>query len=219
MKTMHDNDEISAQTEFIWPEAPAAIMIMGKRQGTKTVNKQLYGRIAMATALWYSAPPPKPYIIFVAADISQAVNAAYIVKKTLTQQHHIPSDFVMTRRKSNCTLIEVRLARVLYRVYGLAHIFAVTHLSQAARTQHYFDEVLLDEVSVIPVHPDVFDEITYVPDQAEFFTELRATVVESLPTRADTLREMMLEWSLSRLHAMDRRGRLECWLAQRFHPT
>lgn len=215
---MHDNDDISAQTEFIWPKEPAAIMIMGKRQGTKKVNKQLYGRIAMATALWYSAPPPKPYIIFVATDISQAVNAAYIVKKTLTQQYHIPSDFVMTRRKSNCTLIEVRLARVLYRVYGLAHIFAVTHLYHAARTQTYFDEVLADEVSVIPVHPDVFDEIVYGPDQVEFFAELRAKVLESLPTRVDNLREMMVEWGLTRLHTVDRRGRLERWLAQWFRP-
>jgi hypothetical protein len=56
-------------SEPAWSPLPAAILIMGKRQGTKKENKQLWGRAAMAALLWHSAPVPKPYVVFVASDV------------------------------------------------------------------------------------------------------------------------------------------------------
>lgn len=113
---------------------------MGKRQGTRKENKQLYGRVAVAVALWYSAPRPKPYIMFVASDVhgSRHIPDVTAVKATLIEEFGIPADFLILRQKTNCTLLEVRAARVINRVYGFAKIFAITHLYHAYRTQVYF---------------------------------------------------------------------------------
>src|SRR5262245_25453381 len=101
---MQSNDLISTPEESLnWPEQPAGILIMGKRQGTKKENKQLRGRTAMAAALWYSAPQPKPYLVFVASDIHgrNRTPDAEMVKYLLTQEFSIPADFVVLRQKTN----------------------------------------------------------------------------------------------------------------------
>lgn len=199
--------------ELTWPADPSAIMMMGKRQGTKQENLQLHGRIAMAAALWYAAPQPKPYLMFTAFDHSNGVFDADIVKSRLTELYQIPHDYLVLRRKSNCTVIEVRAVRAIQRAYTLAHIFAVTHLYHAARVQRYFDEVLAETVSVLPAHVDIFDEIVVPLGADELFADLRATILASQPTRVDNSRELAIEWILSHLHNLDKRGRIERVLA------
>src|SRR5262245_35273803 len=106
---MQSNDLISTPEESLdWPQEPAGILIMGKRQGTKRENKQLLGRVAMAAALWYSAPQPKPYLVFVASDVHgpNRTPDAEVVKYLLIQEFEIPADFVILRQKTNCTLLE-----------------------------------------------------------------------------------------------------------------
>jgi hypothetical protein len=202
-----------------WPSAPSGILIMGKRQGTKKENKQLWGRVALAAALWYSAPNPKPYLIFVACDLHQPklTPDAQVVKTMLLERFHIPADYLIIRQMTNCTLLEVRAARVLRRVYHLAHIFALTHLYHAARSQRYFDEVLPD-ASVIPVHPDILDEIQFPLEVTALWLDMRALVKESQPGRLDMIREQIIEWLLNQAHTLDRRGRYERWLARLVRP-
>lgn len=200
--------------ELTWPTEPSAIMIMGKLQGTKQENLQLHGRIAMAAALWYAAPQPKPYLIFAAFDKSNGVFDVDTVKSRLTELYQIPPDYLILRCKSNCTLIEVRVAKAIQRVYKLAHLFAITHLYHAGRTQHYFDEVLAELVSVLPAHVDIFDELVVPLGADELFANLRATIAASQPTRLDNSRELATEWILSHLHNFDKRGRIERTLAK-----
>ena len=126
------------QNEPSWPNTPSAIFILGKRQGTKKENKQLWGRVAMAAALWHSAPRPKPYIIFVAADVHgpQRTPDVEIVRHLLVEKFEIPLDFLILRQRANCTLVEVRQGRVLQsgiRGAKLAYLAAVRERLADAR--------------------------------------------------------------------------------------
>ncbi|RMF02111.1 MAG: hypothetical protein D6768_09055 [Chloroflexi bacterium] len=202
-----------------WPEQPAGLVIMGKRQGTKKENRQLWGRTALAAALWHSAPQPKPVVIFVASDIHgpQRTPDADAVKQMLIQKFEIPSDFVVTRKKTNCTLLEVRAVQAIRRAYGLEQIFAVTHLYHAARSQRYFDEVIAG-AAVIPVHPDILAEIAFPTDLQNLLDEIQQLVAESMPGKLDNLREYLVERFLGWAHAADPRGRFERRLAKVLRP-
>lgn len=217
---MRSDDVTSTDEDQIeWPQEPSGILIMGKRQGTKKENKQLWGRVAMAAALWYSAPQPKPYLLFVAIDTHgpQHTPDAKVVKSMLIEKFGIPGDFIILREKTNCTLLEVRAARVLSRVYDLSNIFAITHLYHAPRTQRYMNEVL-PKASVIPVHPDVLDEIAFPEEADDLLTEIQTLIEDSLPTQLDLIREHGIEWLLNHAHTLDSRGRFERRLAKILRP-
>jgi len=219
--TMHSKDISSvSQSELDWPPKPPGILIMGKRQGTKKENKQLRGRTALAAALWHSAPHPKPYLLFVASDWHGPKNKADadVVKSVLMQQFDIPGDFILTRQKTNCTLLEVRAAKTLCRTYGLDNIFAITHLYHAPRAQRYINEVL-PNAAVIPVHPDILDEIVFPLETAHLFNKIQTAVADSLPGPFDLLREHAIEWLLNLAHTIDRRGRFERFLARLLRPN
>ena len=214
-----DKAQTTDQNQVDWPEQPSGIVIMGKRQGTKKDNKQLWGRTAMATALWYSAPQPKPYLIFVASDIHGPDNTpdADAVKSMLIDKFNIPADYLILRQKTNCTLLEVRAAQAISRAYELANIFAVTHLYHAPRSQRYFYEVL-PNASVIPVHPDILDEITFPPEASDLLEEIKLFVLNSMPGKVDSIREHIVEWLLNHAHTLDPRGRVERRLAKLIRP-
>lgn len=209
------NKSQTNQSQLDWPDTPSAILIMGKRQGTKKHNKQLLGRVAMAAALWYSAPHPKPYLLFVASDVSHNIPDVAVVKGRLMRQFGIPGDYIIGRCRSNCTLLEVRVARILNRRYQFAHIFALTHLYHALRVQRYLDEVL-PNASVIPVHPTIFNELTFPVELESLFAELELIIQESQLSNLDFVRETIVEWTLSAWHTVDRRGRVERCLANRW---
>jgi hypothetical protein len=140
-----------------------------------------------------------------------------VVKSLLVDRFHIPADYVIIRQLTNCTLLEVRVVRILRRMYKLAHIFALTHLYHAARAQRYLNEVLTD-ASVIPVHPDILDEIQFPTEATALWLEVCALVRDSQPGRMDTLREHIIEWLLDKAHSLDRRGRFERRLARLLRP-
>jgi uncharacterized SAM-binding protein YcdF (DUF218 family) len=213
-------DEDSQEEEITWPQTPSAIFILGKRQGTKKENKQLWGRVAMAAALWYSAPQPKPYIIFTASDIHgpKHIPDAQAVKQLLVEKFEIPLEFLILRHRVNCTLLEIRQARVLGRAYGLTQIFGLTHLYHAPRAQRYFDEVL-SFADVIPVHPDILAEIEFPQEYSDLLPQLETTINESIPHKFDALREQIIEILLGLAHTIDRRGCFERWLAHVLRPT
>jgi len=206
--------------ELTWPTTPSAIMIMGKRQGTKKENKQLLGRIALAAALWYSAPEPKPYLVFVASDVHGPARTPdhTVVKAELMQRYGIPSDYLIIREHSNCTLVEVRAMRTIARRYQLTHIFLLTHLYHAPRAQRYADEVL-PNAAVIPVHPAILDEITFPLADEDLLPEIEAMIKTSLPSRLDVIREAGIEWLLNQAHTLDPRGRFERRLARLLRPS
>ncbi len=192
---------------------------MGKRQGTKKENKQLWGRTALASALWHSAPQPKPYLIFVAADVNVLNHTpdAVAVKSMLTTQLEIPRDYIITRQKTNCTLLEVRAVHAICRTHKISTLFAVTHLYHAPRSQRYFNEVM-PNAAVIPVHPDILDEITFPLELIDLLEKIRGIVTDSLPRSSDAIREQLVEWLLSGLHHLDSRGRLERRMARFMRP-
>ncbi len=206
--------------EATWPQTPSAIFIMGKRQGTKKENKQLWGRVALAATLWHSAPQPKPYIIFTASDVHgpQRTPDVIVVKQLLVEKFEIPLEFLIVRRRANCTMLEVRQARVLSRAYGLTQIFVLTHLYHAPRTQRHFNE-LLSFADVIPVHPDILAEINFPPEYADLLPQLEITIKDSIPSKFDVFREHIIEMLLGLAHTIDRRGRFERWLAHVLRPT
>ena len=217
---MHvDNVPTTNQGQIDWPQLPSGILIMGKRQGTKKENKQLWGRTAMAAALWYSAPQPKPYLIFVASDIHGPKNTpdADAVKSMLIGTFNIPADYLILRQKTNCTLLEVRAVQAIVRTYNLADIFAVTHLYHTPRSQRYFYEVL-PNASIIPVHMDILDEITFPPEAADLLEEIKLLVKDSLPNKPDLIREHIIEWILNHAHTLDSRGWFERRLAKFLRP-
>ena len=207
------------EIESTWPDHLSGILIMGKRQGTKKENKQLWGRAAMAAALWYSAPRPKPYLIFVASDIHgpERIPDAAAVKSILVEKYHIPADYLITRHKSNCTILEVRAAKAIGRAYKLATMFAVTHLYHAPRSQRYFDEVMAG-AAVIPVHPDILEEITFPLEELDLLAEIKLAVDTSMPGRFELAREYLVEMLLGLAHTADHRGRLERRLAKLLRP-
>jgi hypothetical protein len=192
---------------------------MGKRQGTKRENKELRGRVAMAATLWHSAPRPKPYLVFTAADVHGPLRIPDAdVARSLLEKFEIPRDYLIMRQWANCTLLEVRAARTLSRAYGLTQVFALTHLYHAPRVQRYFNEVLPD-VAVIPVHPDILAEIQFSAEYADLLPELEGMIRDSNPIWLARLRQYFIEWLLSRAHTLDPRGRFERWLARVLRPT
>ncbi len=205
--------------EVQWLLTPSAILIMGKRQGTKKANKQLWGRAAMAAALWYSTPGPKPYLVFVASDVHgpQLTPDAEVVELMLVERFKIPPDFVVTRQLTNCTLLEVRAMRTLKRILRVSHVFALTHLYHAARAQRYLDEVL-SEASIIPVHPEILAEIGFPNEATELYGEIQQLIDASQPGRLDVWREHVVEWLLNQAHTLDPRGRFERRLARLLRP-
>jgi len=207
------------EEELRWPKTPSALLIMGKRQGTKRANKQLWGRVAMAAALWHSAPTPKPYLAFVASDVHgrERRHDAEVVKEMLIKRFSIPADFIILRKRSNCTLIEVRAARAIVRTYRLTHVFLITHLYHAPRAQRYANEVLANG-SVIPVHSDVLAEVAFPEEQADLRQDILTLIEESQPGWLDRIREVIIEWLLNRAHSLDPRGRLERKLARLLRP-
>jgi hypothetical protein len=209
-----------AEEELAWPDTPSLIFILGKRQGTKKENKQLWGRVALAAALWYSAPQPKPYLAFMASDVHGPAQMPDVeaVRTMLLEKFHIPADYLIMRSRTNCTMLEVRSARALRRAYGLAQIFALTHLYHAPRTQRYFNEVLPD-VAVMPVHPDILAEITFQAEYTDLLPELARLIEDSIPGKLDNLREQMIEGLLGMAHTFDERGRFERRLAHILRPT
>lgn len=213
---MRSDDRLSTnETELAWPRGLSALLVMGKRQGTKRENKQLWARVALSAALWYSAPDPKPYILFVAADVHGPWRTpdARVVKNLLVDTYKISADYVMLRPVSNCTLVEVRAVRALSKIYRLSHIFAITHLYHAARSQRYFDEVL-PNASVIPVHPDILAEITLPDEHTRLFAELPPLIAASMPSRFDLFREHLIEFLMSYTHTLDPHGRFERSIAR-----
>lgn len=218
--TNPDSTTTATETGSPWPRTPSAILIMGKRQGIKKENRQLWARVALAAALWYSAPEPKPYLIFVAADVHGPARTpdARIVKSMLVEQFGISADFVMLRPVSNCTLIEVRAMRVLSKIYGVTHVFALTHLYHAPRAQRYLNEVLPD-ASVIPVHPEILTEITLAPEYEDLLPQIEQLILDSQPPLLDRIREHIVEMLLNLAHLIDRRGKFERRLARILRPT
>lgn len=207
------------QDKLEWPDQPSGILIMGKRQGTKKENKQLWGRVALAAALWYSAPRPKPYLLFVAHDTHgpQRTPDAHVVKTLLTQKFEIPADFIIVRQKTNCTLLEVRAVQAISRTHKIVNIFAVTHLYHAPRTQRYITEVL-PNASVIPVHLEILDEIMFPLEEIDILEQIKSMIADSMPGKLDLLREHLIEWLLGRAHTIDPRGRFERRLAKILRP-
>ncbi len=211
----------SEEDELKWPSTPSAILIMGKRKrGRSGEHKQLQGRVAMAAALWHSAPDPKPYMVFVAADVHGADKTpdGELVRSLLLQRFDIPADYLILRFHSNCTIIEVRAIRAIARSYNLTHVFLLTHLYHAARTQKYADEVL-PNASVIPVHPDILNEITFPVMYEDLLPDIQNLIDVSQPSRFDSFREAVVEWILTQIHRFDSRGRLEQTLANRLRPS
>lgn len=218
-KNSHPPEE-SQQEQLPWPEHPSGILIMGKRQGTKKENHQLWGRTALAAALWHAAPHPKPYLLFVASDLHgpHRTPDAEAVKQLLISQLHVPGDYIITRQKSNCTLLEVRVTQAIARTYNLAEVFAVTHLYHAPRSQKYFDEVM-PNAAVIPVHPDILNEITFPLEELDLLEEIKKMVRISIPHQPDLLREHAIEWLLNLAHKIDPKGRFERRLAKLLRPA
>lgn len=173
-----------------WPDPPFALLVMGKRQGTKRVNRQLHARVARAAALWRDAPDPKPLVLFVAADANRSGERdAEWVRRTLVENGGLPAERVFARPLSDCTFVEVRTARDLAVRHGFERILAVTHPYHAPRARRYLREVLPGS------------EVVAVP--------------QSQPQGLDAIREGALEWILQRIHSLDSRGRIERGLAAR----
>jgi hypothetical protein len=193
----------------------SAILIMAKRQAGRAENKPLLGRIALAAALWHSAPDPKPLILYVASDShgQPEIADAQVVRSVLTENLGIPPGSLMLREKSNCTLVEVRMVRNLARTHGFDRILAVTHPYHAPRVQRYFDEVL-HGVRVVTATSECLTELTPPSGPHEFLEKLRPMIEISQPGRWQLVRERLVEGLLDRIHLLDPRGRLERWLAR-----
>jgi hypothetical protein len=131
----------------------------------------------------------------------------------LTEGFGIPVDSLLLREKSNCTLVEVRMVRVLARTHGFERILAVTHPYHARRAQQYFEEVLPD-VCIVPVSFESLRELTPPGQPSEFLQELSPMIEASQPGRWQLAREHIVEGLLNRIHLLDPRGRLERRLAR-----
>ena len=193
----------------------SAILIMAKRQAGRAQNKPLLGRIALAAALWHSAPDPKPLILYVASDSHgrPEIADARVVRSLLTEDLGIPADSLMLREKSNCTLVEVRMVRTLARTHGFDRIVAVTHPYHARRAQRYFEEAL-PNVRVVPVTSEALTKLSPSRPPNEFLQKLRPMIEISEPGRWQLAREHLVEGVLGRIHRLDPRGRLERRLAR-----
>lgn len=188
----------------------AAIVILGKAQGRKSENRQLLARVSAAALLWHAAEPPRPSVVMVARDEVDGVPDVDRAAAVL-QGLGVPSEFVLTRPWSNCTLIEVRAVRVLARARGWRTLTLLTHPYHRARAQRLLDEVLPGS-SVEAVAPgfaggsDPSADLRSVVDQR---------IAASMPRGLDLARELLVESILSALHVVDPRGRIERGLARR----
>ena len=188
------------------------IAIFGKSQGNRPENPQLDARIAAAAALWHaSSGDARPKILYVARDIGGAERTPHadVVRRGLLRLG-VAEASILTRRNSNCTFVEVRALRDLCAEEGLRRIVGVTHAYHAARTLRYLREVMPAETAcVTPVGPDLLEEGARLPESDAVAT----LIATSDPRGADLWRERAVEAAMNVLHAVDRGGTVERWLA------
>jgi hypothetical protein len=203
--------------------ARPAVAIFGKSQGTKPENLQLRARVGLAAAIWHASAEPRPILLYVPADHAgpEATPDADVVRELLTGSYGVPDADVVTRRLSNCTYREVRWLRSLCAELGLGRLTAVTHGYHAARTARYLEEVLPGRTGVVSVTVPELARLGVdsrrVPARiAQRFAELPELIERSQPRGVDALREALVEGAMTVLHVLDRRGRVEIALADRF---
>jgi hypothetical protein len=110
-------------------------------------------------------------------------------------------------------VVEVRAVRVLRRAHGLDRLLVITHGYHARRTRAYFDEIGLDVDIVLPTRQSLVGLPGTLP--ARLHDRCGAALTRAEPSAADLGRERLIELVLSALHRVDRRGRVERWLAAR----
>jgi uncharacterized SAM-binding protein YcdF (DUF218 family) len=194
----------------------AAVVILGKHQGTRSHNLELRGRVALGAAVWHSLRDDSAPVYFLAADTHgpARVPDAVLVRRLLAERYHLPPSVVHVRRWSRCTVAEVRGMRALARRRRFDRILVVTHGYHAPRAASYFSEVRLT-AEILPVQPETLARLPLArADEA-----LRARIAEAIgAARIGSLhdvRERVTETLVTTLHRFDRRGRVERWLARR----
>ncbi len=189
-----------------------AIVVLGKARGRRRESLQLLARTAVAAALWHAAVAPKPVVAVGARDAPGGVPDAQRVARRLAELG-VPSERILARSWSNCTLLEARAVRVLARAHGLGGVTVVTHPYHRARAQRLFAEVLGD-VEVRAVEPAL---VRALPPRA-CARDLEEQVAASMPGGLDLAREQVIEFVLGVLHRIDPRGRVERGLAPLVRP-
>jgi uncharacterized SAM-binding protein YcdF (DUF218 family) len=140
---------------------------------------------------------------------------AVTVRELLTGRYRVPDAAVVTRRVSNCTLREARGLRDLCAERGTPRLTAVTHAYHAARTARYLDEALPGRARVVPVTERSLAALRLPEAAGPLFAGLPELIRRSRPRGPDAWREAMVEAAMTLLHALDRGGRVEIFLADR----
>jgi len=194
----------------------SAVVILGKHQGTRPHNLELRGRVALGAAVWHGLSDPTAPVYFLAADTHgpTGVRDGTLVRSLLTERYQVPGDVVHVRRWSLCTLAEVRGIRALSRRRGFERVVAVTHGYHARRVAKYLGEVAL-RGEVLSVDPETLARLPVPAAGAELWQMIAEAVTAARIGFGHHVRERATEAGLTVLHRLDRRGRIERWLAKR----
>lgn len=191
-------------------DAHDALVVMGKRPMPGRPPHELEARAAFAVLLWRARGGDLPLICVEGHDIAGYRESGAEVVAAVARGAGVPDDRVVAPALSNCTAREVEGVREVLASLGCRRPLVITHAYHVRRTRWYFREVgLVAEVCACSTRAAQ----TFAQDAAG--QALLAIIRCGEPGRLPRLREWGVEFLLTLLHAVDRAGTCERWLADR----
>jgi uncharacterized SAM-binding protein YcdF (DUF218 family) len=184
-----------------------SLVVMGKVQKTGKEPLELKARVALAACMMINSSNDVllvsaggPYLPDINIPVAQIV-------KGWAMQWGVPEDRIITSDESNNTIREVKVIQALLTKCKRRHPLVISHAYHLRRTKRYCSEIGLD-VQVLPCSVSALDHMAPYCS-----SEIRETIQCGYPSLSNVMKEFCVENILSLIHAIDRSGKFESWLA------
>ena len=186
-----------------------ALVVMAKRPARHEGPRELEARAALAVLFWRQKQPSVVLICVEGHDLPDAEISGAEAVRNLALATGVSKDRVVARSLTNCTVREVAAIHGILRGLGATRPLVVTHPYHVRRTRWYL-RAAGDEATVVGCSSELVARMFPMAD-----TLLRGMVERGEVRGLRYAREFVVEILLSLLHFVDRRGRVEMFLADR----
>ena len=186
-----------------------AIVVMAKRPGRGEGPRELEARAALAALFWRREGRTIPMICVEGYDLPDTTDSGAEIVRQVALTAGVPNAAIVARPQTNCTVREVRAIREILQERGASQPLVITHPYHVRRTRGYLREAGV-EANVVGCSSALVRGMFAGADEP-----LRGLVERGETSRLNLLREYAVEFLLTILHAVDRQGRVEMFLADR----
>jgi DUF218 domain-containing protein len=186
-----------------------AIVIMGKRPARHKGPLELEARAALGVLFCRQTLLTVPIICAEGHDLPDSDLSGAEVVHNVAIVAGIPSDRIVTRGSTNCTVREVMAIHTLLREADANRPLVITHPYHVRRTSWYLRESGII-ANVVGCSVELANR-SFSPVEASLFSLIERGETHGL----NYAREFVVEILLTILHSLDRGGRVEMLLADR----